>query len=178
MAEQVSRLLGVIQRRVGLFLAERYSGCMTGPREHRLAQGDTGQGCRIETAERVERIALDLRARGGSKQELVVKERIVADQHCPIAVKVLNALADIRENRAQRLFFIHRVSEGVVGIDPRELQRGLFDIGPGKRCYMKMAGVVFLQPAMIVEIQGHGGNFEQGIGRSIESPGLHVNDDR
>src|SRR5690606_36424377 len=132
-AEQLGGTLCVIQGRVGLALVEPNAGHFAGARQHRLAKGQAGQRYRVETGERVERVALDVTARGGGLDEIVVEKGIVADQHGAGAVVLLHGVAHALENTAQGFIFLDGAAQRVVRVNAGEIQCRLVDIGAAER---------------------------------------------
>src|SRR3569832_164712 len=68
-------------------------------------------------------------------------------------------------------------AEGVKGVDTRKGKRGRFLAGAREGRDVTGEGLVPVQPALIVEPQGDGGDLEQRIGLRIETARLHIHGD-
>lgn len=77
----------------------------------------------------MEGIALDVRPFRCRKHKVVVEGGVMADQYRPFAVVGFHGLADGIEHFPQGLRFVHRISVFGPGVDAREVQRGLFQVG-------------------------------------------------
>ncbi len=155
-----------------------HAGGLHGARQHRLAERDTGEGCRVERAECVKRIALDLRAVDGGLQKGQVEGRVVTDQDGARAPVHLDRLADSLEDVAERMTFRHREPEGMVRVDLVEAQRSLVEPGAGERLYVMAHGDGPAPAVDRIVFEEHGGNLEHRVRFRDETAGLDVDDHR
>ena len=85
--------------------------------EHRLPERGPGKRRRVEAGERVEGIALHVRARDGGIEESQVEGRVVADQDGAAALVGAHRVTDLAEDSLQRIPLRQRRTQRVMRVD-------------------------------------------------------------
>ena len=88
-----------------LFIVKRDAGTLARFGQHGLTQRQSGEGCGVEGRKRVERIALEASALGGSHHEAVIEGSVVGHYDGAAAILLLHPLADPLEDLGQCFFF-------------------------------------------------------------------------
>ena len=102
----------------------------------------------------------------------------MADQDRALAARLAHRLAHHVENVVQRLALGQGTAQGVVRVDPGNLQRTRVEVGTGKRLHMGGDQLLAAQEAGLVDAQRYRGDLQQRIVFGIEAAGLHVDHDR
>ncbi len=170
-------LLGIVDGGVRVFGVPVEAGGGDGPRQYGLAIGHPGQRDRVEHTEGMERVALVADPRHRRIEEVQVEVRVVAHQDRALAAVLLHRRAHRREHMVQRLLLVLGEAERMIQVDPRDLQRLGVDLGTGRRVQVHAGSGPHHQQAVLVQIQRHGGQFEQGVAVPVEAAGLHVHHD-
>src|SRR5690625_4645434 len=85
--------------------------------QHSLSEREPGQRHGVEAAERMERIALVVRAAYRGVQEREVERGVVADENRALAAVGTNRLAHRREHEVERGALGHGAAQRAVGVD-------------------------------------------------------------
>ena len=124
----------------------------------------------------MKRVALDAGAFHRRVQELQIEERVVADEDRAVAALLLDLLADLLEQTAQRFGLVDRGAQRVKRIDARDLQRRRVETRSGKRLHEIAVPLGELEVAVRVEANQDRRDLEQRVGRRVEAAGLDVDD--
>ena len=84
---------------MGFGIIEVDSRGFAGPREYRLAEGETAQARGIETRERMKRIAFEVVPRSGCVDEAVIEVGVVSDEDGTFAAVGFQRLANLGKQR-------------------------------------------------------------------------------
>ena len=114
---------------------------------------------------------------GSSLDKRKVKSRVVPNQDRARAEMFSNLSARGVEDLTQRFAFFDRHAERMKRVDLIELQRTTLKIGTGKRLYVERIGGLAAPTKFWVNFKGNGGDFKQGVGMSVKTTRLGVNDD-
>ena len=76
------------------------------------------------------------------------------------------------------MLFAHCLTQRVIELDAGKFQRGGFDIRALKGLDTEETGLVRIDQAVVVHVDGGGGNFQQGVGGCVETTGFHVHHNR
>ncbi len=153
-------------------------GGLAGFGQDGLAVGEAGQGGGVEAGEGVEGVALDAGPRHGGIEEAQIEAAVMADQDRPLAAVGFQRFAQTTEDFRQRVLFSDGHAQRVIELDPGEVQRRLFDIGPDEGLDPEEMGVVRVEKTLLVHGDGGGGDFQQGIGGAVEAAGLDIHNHR
>ncbi len=126
----------------------------------------------------MERVALHVQARDCSIYEAEVEAGVMPHQNRTFAAIGFQGFANTTEDVGQRSFFADSHAQRVIELDPGELQRGSFDIGAFERFNAVEVSVLREHEAFFVHADRDCGDFQQRIGRRVESAGFYVDNDR
>jgi len=110
----------------------------------------------------------------GGVQEAQVEERVVPDQDGPAAVVLLHRPPDLAEDPLQGVPLGDRGPQGMVGVDAVDLERRCLHVRSLERLHVVAVAFAGHHRAVGLHLHEHRRDLEQGVGRGIESPGLHV----
>lgn len=122
----------------------------------------------------MKRIALEIVALGSGIDEAVVEVSIVSHQYCTCAMLCFHFLANILENFPKHFRFLVSDSQGMVRINPGELQRRLFKVGTRKRFYSIEPGILRFQDTIFIHADTDGSNFQYGISLVVKPATLNI----
>ena len=123
-------------------------------------------------------VAFVVGAFGQRVDEAEVEGGVVADENRARAFLLFLVGADFVEEALRRFVFVIGRAQRVVGVDAGDFQRFGVDVGAGKGVDVVVDGVGAAKTLVFVEVDQHGGEFEQRVFFGVKAAGLDVNDDR
>ena len=146
-------------------------------RQYGLSEGEAGERRRVEVRERVKGVALDVTAFDGGIEKAGVEVRVVADEDRAVAALVADLPSNDAEQLRQNGFLVLGLAERVIGVDTREVEGCLLDIGALEGDHVELVRFVHGKLPGGVHAYEGGGNLEDGVRGGAESARLHVDDD-
>ena len=102
----------------------------------------------------------------------------MADENRTPAAVGAYRVADLAEHPLQCIALRQRRAQRVVRVDPGDRERRRIEARAGERLHVEVVSGAALQCAVAVDVDEHGRDLQQCIGRGLKAAGFHIDRDR
>jgi len=103
--------------------------------------------------------------------------RVVPDQNSTRTPALAHRASHLAKGALQGVALVDGRTQRVMRVDAVDGQGGRFEVGAFERLYVVADRLAASKVAFCVDVDQHRGKLQQCVSRSIEAPGLHVDDD-